>query len=292
MFHPLADATATTYLSIAGHSYFEGLYLVLFASNVLIAAIYVKRAIAARRIRMVLLAAICFAIPFIITGLDMAEWQRILFLPSQIITTFRYILMLFGGLELLIGSVLITITKAREAIAEHKKRLLLFVVFVTLLLILFVNYLYHSFFDVPGGLYLSSLKVFSVMLEYMVVSLFPFLGIGTLLLAVTSGEMSKRALRVALIVASLITVAMVMNLLAVSSWEFIYWVQRATLVTAPWSSFDGRLLTIPTVAMAMATGIALVAFRQGFVALTTPSITNREAEQSQPPQMLPPQTLR
>jgi len=188
MFHPLADATAATYLSIAGHSYFDGLYLALFASNVLIAAIYVKRAIAARRTRIVLLVAICLAIPFIIMGLDIARWPHLIFLPAQIIATFRYILMLFGGLELLMGSVLITITKGWQAIATHKKRLLLFVVFVNLLLILFGYYLYQSFFDMAGGLSLSSLNVFFAVLEYMAISLFPFFGFGTLLYQIRLGS--------------------------------------------------------------------------------------------------------
>jgi len=273
---------------VNGDSYFDALYLILFASNVLIAAVSVKRAITARRTGTVLLAAVCFAIPFVMIGLLIGLPPGIRLSRLIEINTIKYIGMVFGGLELLMGSLFITINKARKAIATHKKRLLLLVGFVDLLLIFFGYYLYQVMFGYPGTDF--SFEVFLAVMSALTISLFPFAGIGTLLLAVTGREMSRRTLRIALIPGSMIALVMVVNLLGSIGWEFIYWTRSGQAMGLQFL-FDGRLMVMATVVMAVATVIALAALKQGFEALTVPLAFAGEAAQPLPPQVIPPQVL-
>jgi DNA-binding PadR family transcriptional regulator len=267
------------------------LRLVLFASNVLVAIVAVKRAIAAKRIRIgiILLAAMCFVvIPFII----LRPFASLLItLPLEILngsihgggdiftfTPLWYSFYVFAGLELLMGCLFLTIIKGITAIATHKKGPLLVCTFVAFMLIL-LEYWFYVYYFISLNDFTNSMS-----------GLLPFAGAGALLLTVTTIKMNQRNLRIALVLASLLVLGITVNLLGTFLWTIFSWGDLVKAI-GPWFFFDGRYPLMATVVLVFTTIFAIAALKYSFSMRNTlhnedtENIQVEQAAQALPPQM-------
>jgi DNA-binding PadR family transcriptional regulator len=250
-----------------------------------------RKDIAARRKARLIFTITSLAIPiFLLTLFD---------LPFSVPSVIGYLL----SLELLAGTLCITIMKIREAIVTRQKGLLLLTLYISLLmplsLFLFMAYLHH------WPLTLSAF-VYQPMIDYLI----PFTSLGTLLLTVAKGEMNKKRFSPLLVPAGILTLIMAMNLIHSVSWAIAHGIlanlwdfdltpfafgtqyNGALVVTSQIQGSDWVLFTpilgnfsapwnnsifICTAVMAFALGTALIAFLRGLGTLATLSQRSKEA---------------
>ena len=278
-----SDGVSNISYLVTRNSNFYGLILLLFASGISFVILSIKRAIATRQKGTLLLATACFAIPFVTLGMLIFQALHLdiriayPYVSAYIIGIIRGDFLVFGGLLLIMGCLFLTIIRAKEAFTTHKKKLLFLIGLIDLLLIVLGYYLYQVIS--AGGPPLVDATTFFVQIGGLAMFLFPYAGIGLLLLSIVNSTMSKRMLRIALIPATGITLAMIVNLLASLTWEIIHWSQKVQVMNFSFL-FAERFSIIPLLGLATAVIFAITALRYGFMSLFA---TPTAVEESLPP---------
>ena len=238
------------------------LFLLLVLSNLFILISYVRQAIVARQRGRLLLAAICFVLPIIIIEMIPAFAFDIRYGFWSLYYTVVQII----GAELLLGNVVLLVSKLRASITTGRFRLAFFIILTELLFFVVPALLHLSYFNVytyppnqapPFGL--STVATFGAILWE---GQAPFAALATLVLFITCTQLTKRAARAVFVFAGLVMLTMVLHIIASLIWYVNQLVQGQIR-----DSWIVSLVTTAIVSL-VAIGIALVALRKGFVALT------------------------
>lgn len=190
------------------------------------------------------------------------------------------------SLELLIAILCITIIKIREAIVARQKGLLLLTLCISLLMPL-SNFLFLTY--ILGWPLTLATFAYPEMLGYLI----PFASLGTLLLTIANGEMSKKTFSRALVPATILTLIMAMNLVASIVWDLAHGILENLWAFDPTPIIPFGVhwkynapLVVNAIVMAVAVGIALFALLRGFGMLATLRERPKEAHQAQTQQQM------
>ena len=232
----------------------------------------IKKDIAARRKTSLIIRASCMAFPFFLVK-TFFPFSR----PELYLHNLKFLLVWliwFLGLEIIMGCLYTTITQIGKAFAAGRKKLVFLVLCISLLMPLSL-FLY----DMSRGIGWMTGTTFDLMT--MTLYMLPFACLGTLLLTVANSEMSKRTFSRALVPAALLLLTMMIVLIASITWVLTslipeYWFLFNPILgdfRAPWNNS----IFMCTVVMALALGIALVAFLRSLGTLATPRQRSEEA---------------
>ena len=252
--------------------------------TLLVAFVSMRRVIAARYIGTALFAMVCFVIPIVIT-----------LLLNTLAPTFNgimYFAMIRGNspfvlwieLEALVGMLLLTILRGKQAIATRRKRLLFLIILIDVLLILLGGgYLLPLLLIHVGILSLwNILAVFTL----LAIRLFPFTTIGVLLLALAGSKFSEWTKRLALVTMGLSAPVMLVSSLLFLVGILIFWTHLVSIWTASGPLFGflyGKLsIGVAGVGLLFCTLLAFAAFRTLLLASKRAPVT-KEAMQELPP---------
>ncbi len=232
----------------------------------------IKKDIAARRKTSLIIRASCMAFPFFLLK-TFFPFSR----PELYLHDLKFLLVWliwFLGLEIIMGCLYTTIIQIGKAFAAGRKKLVFLVLCIFLLMPLSL-FLY----DMSRGIGWMTGKTFDLMT--MTLYMLPFACLGTLLLTVANSEISKRTFSRVLVPAILLLLTMIIVLIASITWILTslipeYWFLFKPILgdfSAPWNNS----IFMCTVVMALALGIALVAFLRSLGRLATPRQSSEEA---------------
>ena len=222
-------------------------YGLLFFISVLVTLVWMRRIIAARRIGTALITAACFAIPVILTPP----------LYNSVSPFFRssYTLVIYGGLELLMGIVFLTILKVQQAITTRRKGMLFLIILIDSLLILRgADFLLSS----PLAFFW---QIFPFSFTDLTSNLFPFTAVGMLLLVLPGSDFGKWIRRFTFVPVSLVTLIMMayLSLFLIGSWSMTQQMSVWTMLGTPTYLFFAVQLPIGVVGVGLLLS-ALLAF--------------------------------
>jgi hypothetical protein len=298
------------------------IYLTLVAGNALIFTSFIKQMMRTGRKGTMLFAAICFTLPFfVVAWLIQAEP----ILPSVLLVhpgvpviwlAVCHWLITWSGLELVMGALLLTVVRVRDAITERRFKLLSMIVAINLLLII-LGYLLST--TVPGFMLLTGMvsdggvrsninsflqptfpfynpvitfqtpQVAWLQVVNTLATLFPFVGLSTFLLAFVESEKSSRMWRAILIFACLFTLAMGAYLISFlwTGIDILLQLRVLSLQALQSSDFFSVTAAMGCVAgMTVAVVLLFKALKQGFRSpMISSAGTSSEADTAQPPMM-------
>jgi DNA-binding PadR family transcriptional regulator len=246
----------------------NSLYLALFAIIVPVSIVSMKHLFAVHRLRRILLCVAYATIPVVFMLLTRAFTSIGWYTGEPLLA--------LAGWESLIGVLLLTIVKGRQALAKRQRGLLCLIVLSDLLLALVSASMLQVFFAAGGlGQNLPPVTQF----------ICPFSTVAMLVLALAGSEASRRTWRLVLVAASLITLIMVVFLsLFVLGLLLIGSDIKPALMGVP--GLFGSWLPIAIVAggILLSTLLAVAALRFLFVAFTrsTPVVEETIAQELPP----------
>ena len=248
-----------------------------------------RRIIAARRVGTALFALACFVIPIVIA---------LMFLPYALPPAYPLGTRIYDyfplcmGLESLMGVLLLTLLKGRQAIATRRKKMVFFVALIDVLLVLRVA-------SIPLLLPSFAIGLFSwinpaMSFRSLIVDLFPFSTINVLLLVLVGSKFGEWTKRFALVSMGLATpimlVASLLFLIGSVSWmhQMTAWgVIESTMVR--WSVlsffFDQFPIGVAGAGLLLCTLLALAAFRSLLLALNRTPVTKAAMQELPPMEM-------
>ena len=299
---PLADITTdpgkVDIDALAGSSlwYYERIpAFFCMAITALVIVVALAWAVTTRRIWVMLLTAVVFAVPVAaVAWLSSRLWLGSSFAYPVPLT----FLTIVGELEAIMGMAFLSIVKGAQAISTQAYRRLGVIISVDLLLILLGTYLVKDLALFTSGGY-APLPVLPIQdtIQYsfqytfdllgLLGSLWPFATVGMLALAMLGSDLSAPLWWVALVIGGLLTVLMVATLMVctvgvLSSWPYNGPLIYDPFLPLPWSNAMGYSpwsAEVIEVGMLLATLLAVAALRSLYVTLTAHPM-NRRAEQS------------
>lgn len=251
----------------------------LCLTTMFVAFASMKRIIAGRHIEKALFAAVCFVIPVVIMlHLNiLAPYGMAHFIVIRGNSPFA----MWLGLESLMGMLLLTILKSKQAIATRRKGMLFLVILIDALLVLrAVGFLPLTLVSPRFPFMWHPLLVFTL----MAVQMFPFTAIGVLLLALAGSKFSEWTSRLVLAAVGLVTPTMIACLLFFLVGSF--WTQTMSVYVMGeplYNLFSGDLLRgIAGVGLLLCTLLALAVFRT-LLLTSKRTLVTKEAIQELPP---------
>jgi DNA-binding PadR family transcriptional regulator len=247
------------------------IYGSLYLTTMFVAFASMKRIIAGRHVGKALFAAVCFVIPFVIVLL--LNTSAPTFYGTAYFTVIRgngpfALFALWVGLESLMGILLLTILKSKQAIATRRKGMLFLIILIDSLLVFYIGGFLLSWLIPPRFSFLGP------MFTSLAMALFPFTTIGVLPLVLVGSKLGEWTKRFALVTAGLAAPIMLVILLLflIGSWS-------------PWMQVSIWAVGFVGIGLLLCTLLALAAFRSLLLALKRTPITKAAMQELSPLEM-------